>query len=89
MPDPEIRHDASHHLFELEDDGHRGHLEYRVGGGALDILHTIVEPAIGGRGLAGRLVEAARAHATAAGLQLTSSCTYASDYLDRHPDASP
>lgn len=88
MTHPQIHHDPANRLFEIELDGHRGHLEYQVAGEVLEILHTIVDTAISGRGVAGRLVEAARAHARDSGLKLASSCSYASDYLSRHSDAS-
>jgi predicted GNAT family acetyltransferase len=46
----------------------------------------VVPAAIGGRGIAGRLVRAALEHARAAGLKVVPRCSYVADYLDKHPE---
>lgn len=85
MSDVAIRHDMEAHRFEAAVDGHVGFLEYALEGGVLVILHTIVPGEIGGRGIAGGLVQAAVDHAQARGLKLASRCPYASGWLERHP----
>ncbi|MCM2336159.1 MAG: N-acetyltransferase [Pseudomonas sp.] len=86
MSDPAIVHDATARRFSLEVDGHRAELEYQLHGGTLAITHTGVPEAIGGRGIAARLVEAAFAHARAAGLKVRPSCSYAAAWVERHPE---
>ncbi|MCD9029634.1 N-acetyltransferase [Luteimonas sp. BDR2-5] len=81
MPSPPIRHDPRRHLFEFDLDGCRGTLEYRISSGFLTILHTVVDPALAGRGLGGQLVEAALGYARDAGLEVASACGFASRYL--------
>ena len=78
MTTPAVHHDPVRHLFEITLEGHVAHLEYREKQGVLTILHTIVPAPLGGRGLGAVLVDAALAHAAAAGLEVASECWYAS-----------
>lgn len=83
--DGTILHDAAQGRFSATVDGHTGYVEYVVRDGVMDILHTIVPKEIGGRGIAGRLVEAALEHARDAGLKVRASCEYAAAWMTRHP----
>lgn len=83
---PAIHHDPGARRFEAVVEGHRARLDYAPAPGRLVILHTEVPKAIGGRGLAGALVEAALAHARASGLLVEARCSYARAYLARHPE---
>ncbi|WP_425603309.1 GNAT family N-acetyltransferase [Luteimonas endophytica] len=83
-----IRHDPAAATFALEADGHRAVLAYEVVDGGMAIVHTGVPAAIGGRGIAGRLVEAALRHAQEAGLAVDPRCSYADAWMQRHPEYS-
>ncbi len=48
--------------------------------------HTLVPDAIGGRGIAGKLVEALIADARAEGFRITPACSYVVAAFARHPD---
>lgn len=48
--------------------------------------HTIVPSEIGGRGIAGKLVEAIVADAHAQGFKVVPQCSYVVAAFDRHPD---
>lgn len=48
--------------------------------------HTLVPPAIGGRGVAARLVEALVADARAEGFRIDPACSYVEAQFRRHPD---
>ena len=48
--------------------------------------HTIVPPAIGGRGIAGQLVEALEADARAQGFRIDPECSYIAAAFRRHPE---
>ena len=52
----------------------------------LDIIHTIVPPAIGGRGIAAALVKYAYDYAVENGMKPSATCSYAVTWLHRHPD---
>lgn len=81
----QIRHDAASRRFAIEVDGHLGYLEYERDGGTMAITHTMVPPAIGGRGIAAALVQAAVEYARAEGLKVDPHCSYADAWMRRHP----
>ena len=81
----QIRHDAASRRFAIEVDGHLGYLEYERDGGTMAITHTIVPPAIGGRGIAAALVQAAVEYARADGLEVDPRWSYADAWMRRHP----
>ena len=49
------------------------------------VSHAIVPPAIGGRGIAAALVQAAVEYARAEGLKVDPRCSYADAWMRRHP----
>ena len=55
----EVKHDVSRQEFYVELEGHRAHVAYQIHDEGLDIRHTIVPEAIGGKGIASALVKAA------------------------------
>ncbi|SIR01596.1 GNAT family N-acetyltransferase [Solilutibacter tolerans] len=82
----EIKHDASRHRFTTEVDGLDAYVEYELEGGVMAITHTIVPAAIGGRGIAGALVQAAFDHARLEGLKVAPLCSYAQAWVGKHRD---
>ncbi|WP_024890533.1 GNAT family N-acetyltransferase [Luteimonas huabeiensis] len=83
-----IEHDPRRGLFETVVEGVRAHLEYGREDGRLAILHTVVPEAVGGRGIAGALTEAALDYARAEGLKVEPRCAYAQAWFRRHPEAA-
>lgn len=84
--DNPIQHDAKARRFTTVVDGVTGYVEYELAGEVMTITHTIVPPAIGGRGIAGGLMQAAVAHARTHGLKIDPQCSYAEAWMRRHPD---
>lgn len=82
----DIAHDPASQRFTTEVDGQRGYLEYERSGDVLVITHTIVPPAIGGRGIAGDLVRTAVEYAKAEGLKVDPRCSYADGWMRKHPE---
>lgn len=82
-----VVHRPEKHRFEVEVDGRAGHLAYTVRGEVMTIVHTEVDPALEGRGLASALVQAALDHAGANGLKVDPTCEYAASYMRRHPES--
>ena len=80
-------HLPDEHRFEVMLDGHAGRLDYSPHGDVLTIVHTEVDPALEGRGVAGALVRAALDHARANGLKVRARCEYAASYMERHPES--
>ena len=81
--EPHITHHPETARFETIVDGHTAYVEYRLENNVMDILHTIVPPAIEGRGLASRLVGAAYDYADANGPNFKAVCSYAMLWLQR------
>ncbi|PKV12882.1 GNAT family N-acetyltransferase [Xanthomonas prunicola] len=78
-------HDLARQRFDIDTDGHRAELAYRCQGEIMTITHTQVPDAIGGRGIAAVLVEAALDYARQSGLKVVPACSYADAYVRRHP----
>jgi uncharacterized protein len=72
--------------LEVHSDGELGELVYRENGNRLVLVHTEVPKALGGRGIAGKLVLAALDKAAASGMTVVPLCPYARSWLERHPD---
>ena len=73
--------------FELEEDGHLAELVYHVHGNRLTLIHTEVPDELGGRGLGGKLVQAALARARRDQMTVVPRCEFARGWLEKHPDA--
>jgi hypothetical protein len=80
-----IDHDPNAHQFTTVVDTHRGVLDYTLADNVMSITHTHVPKPIGGRGVAAQLMAAAVAAARANGWTINPVCSYAVDYLRRHP----
>ena len=72
--------------LEVAADGELAELIYHKNGNRLVLIHTEVPDAIGGHGIAGRLVQAAIDKAAAGGMTIVPLCPYARRWLERHPD---
>ena len=81
-----IEHDCEHRRFQTTVEGVRCELEYRLEGDRMTITHTRVPSEVGGRGIAGSLVEAAFAEARRAGWRVVPQCSYAAAWAERHPE---
>ena len=78
-----IKHDEALCRFEIEVDGYTAYVKYRIVDHALDIVSTVVPREIGGRGIAGKLVEEAYRYAVACGYERKATCSYAEAWLER------
>ena len=83
-----IEHDSHARRFTTEVEGERAVLDYSLSGQVMTITHTGVPPAIAGRGVAGQLMRAALRAAREAGWSVNAACSYAIDYLAKHPEQS-
>lgn len=81
-----IVHNAAAQRFEASVDGILARCEYRRVGSVLQLHHTEVPAALGGRGIAGKLVAAALAYAQSEGLRVAPYCSYVRAYMKRHPE---
>jgi uncharacterized protein len=60
--------------------------EYRRSGDTITFTHTEVPPALRGRGIAGKLVQAALEDAQAQHLSVVPLCSFVATYIRRHPE---
>jgi len=67
-------------------DGHEAELVYRIEGDRLELIHTGVPEAWGGRAIGGHLVRAALQRARADRLTVVPWCPFADRWLRDHPD---
>jgi len=81
-----IQHNHSEHRFEILVEGQNCLLEYTLHDGVMTITHTEVPAAVGGRGIAGRLVQAALDTASEQGWKVVPACSYAAGWMQRHPE---
>ncbi len=82
-----VRDNPTELRYELVD-GDRviGEIRYRREPGAVVLVHTEVDPAHEGHGLAGELVEGAFRDLRERGLRVVPLCPYIRDWLRRHPE---
>ncbi len=85
MDPTRIEHLAGHAFEAVFPEG-RAVLEYSLSPGRMLILHTEVPPGLRGRGLAGKLVRTALEHARAQELRVEPRCSYAAEWIGRHPE---
>ncbi|MEU6914969.1 GNAT family N-acetyltransferase [Streptomyces olindensis] len=93
MSDPEIRDDRAAGRLEAVAGGEVvGRIEYFVLDGperALVPVHTIVEPAHEGKGIAGSLARELYAIAAREDSAVAPLCPYVARWAERHPDEAP
>jgi predicted GNAT family acetyltransferase len=80
----EIIHDTSKQKFYVLVDGLEAHLEYARKDNDLNLNHTYVPNQLRGKGIAGKLVEAALIYVTENNLKIIPSCSYVAEYVRRH-----
>ncbi|RZL01197.1 MAG: N-acetyltransferase [Rubrivivax sp.] len=83
-----VIHRPEAECFEATVEGQRCVAEYQLRGQTVSMTHTVVPPALEGRGIAAALVKAALAWAQAQGFKVDPVCSYVRAYLQRHPEWS-
>lgn len=86
MESDAIRDNAERHRFEVVVDGHLARADYVIEGDVITFTHTIVPPALEGRGIASRLIRHALSEARARGLRVVPQCPFVAAYIRKHPD---
>lgn len=82
--------DRGRYIAAVEGSEETGHLDWVARGEAVRAAtHTLVPPAIGGRGVAAKLVEALITDAKAQGFKVDPRCSYVEAAFQRHPDWAP
>lgn len=71
--------------FVYREDGHEAELTYRPEGDRLILAHTGVPDELGGRGVGGKLVQAAVDRAATSGETVVPHCPFTRSWLERNP----
>ena len=81
-------HAPDKHRYEIRDgETLAGFTQYRLPDDVhVDFVHTEVDDAYGGRGLAGELVAAALADVREQGKRIIAHCPYVARWLTKHPE---
>lgn len=80
------RDNPAEHRFELEADGDTAIAAYEIAGDTITFTHTVVPPALEGKGVGSQLVAYALAQARERNLKVIPACSFVAAYVKRHPD---
>jgi len=88
--DPDVTDNLTDARYELYAQGLTAVLQYQLRGDEIVLLHTEVPPALGGRGIATRLIRSALAGAHERALRVVPVCPFVKAHLAKYPEeASP
>lgn len=85
----QVTDNSTRNRFELIEEGKLAFADYRQQGDELILSHVEVDPALRGRGAAGRLMAGVMELARERGWKVTPVCSYAAAYILRHPADDP
>jgi predicted GNAT family acetyltransferase len=75
------------HRYEARAGGRlAGHLQYRLEGRVMTLVHTEVESAYEGKGVGGGLIRGTLDDIRARNLSVVPVCPFARSWIERHPD---
>lgn len=86
MDSDEVRDNAERNRFELVVEDHLARADYVIDGDVITFTHTIVPPALEGRGIASRLILHALTAARDRGLRVIAQCPFVAAYIRKHPE---
>lgn len=80
-----VRDNRAEQEFELDLDGHRAVAAYQREGDRIVFTHTVVPPAIEGRGVGSKLIRAALDSARDQGLKVVPQCPFVAAFIRKQP----
>lgn len=80
-----VTDNTARNRFELEEEDKLAFADYQMRDGVLVLPHVEADPALRGRGTAGRLMEGVLAIARSRDLKVRPVCGYAVAWIQRHP----
>lgn len=72
--------------YELTVEGHTAFAAYKIDGDVITFTHTVVPPALEGRGIASRLILFALTDVRNRGMTLIAQCPFVAAYIRKHPE---
>ena len=82
----EVVDNQARHRFELEAEGETAFAAYTRADGVITFTHTVVPPALEGRGIGSRLVRGALDLVRQQGLKVVPLCPFVKAYIERHEE---
>ena len=83
----EVRDNRDRQRYEIREDGVlAGFVQYNMRGGRLILVHTEIDDAHEGHGLAGILVRGALDDIRTRGLRIVPVCPYVDHFIQKHPE---
>ncbi|QNE32056.1 N-acetyltransferase [Sphingomonas sp. NBWT7] len=80
-----VRDNRAEQEFELDLDGYRAVAAYQREGDRIVFTHTVVPPAIEGRGVGSKLIRAALDSARDQALKVVPQCPFVAAFIRKHP----
>lgn len=84
-----VENDEKAQQFRLRLDGQVARIEYSRTDDTIVFKHTEVPPALEGKGIAGKLAQAALEYARDHKLAVVPRCQYVASYIRKHPEFQP
>lgn len=82
----EITNNTTNFQFEIELDGERAEMVYRMRGNTIYLMHTTVPDVFRGKGVASTLANHALEYARQQGYKIAVLCPFVASYVKRHPE---
>jgi predicted GNAT family acetyltransferase len=82
---PSLTDNSARNRFEWTEDGKLAFADYQILGDVLVLPHVEADPALRGKGTAGRLMTAVLDLARERGWKVRPICGYAAVFIQRHP----
>ncbi|HEY0623244.1 GNAT family N-acetyltransferase [Sphingomonas sp.] len=84
--DADVTNNHDRNRYELAAEGHTAFAAYRLDGAVITFTHTVVPPALEGRGIASRLILHALTDVRDRGLKVIAQCPFVAAYIRKHPE---
>jgi predicted GNAT family acetyltransferase len=83
----EVRDNPASKRYEIHADGElAGYVTYRERANTIELVHTQVEDAFGGKGVGSTLVQRTLDDIRSRGLELIPTCSFVKSFLERHAE---
>lgn len=73
------------HQYELHFEGYMAVITYHLHQGAIELEHTVVPEALGGKGIGSAIAKYALEAAIKANVKVIATCPFIKTYIERHP----
>jgi predicted GNAT family acetyltransferase len=81
----DFRDNEERHRFELDVEGNTAFVSYRKAPGAITLVHTVVPPELGGKGVGSKLIKGALDQVRADGLRVIAQCPFVKAFIEKNP----